>query len=449
MMTSHCYLPRCTMNLNDAKQIVPHLTTSLTGPLLALEKDFLDRQVAIETWLRKAWITTPAPIQCSVDLRNAGFKLAPVDTNLFPGGFNNLSEETWPLCIQALQATFALHFPGCEKILLIPENHTRNIFYLENIATLVQILKNAGFQVQVGSLLEEITKPLPIDLPSGKQLCLQPLIRRGDKVYLENFTPCMVMLNNDLADGLPPLLEGIHQTVQPPLKLGWSHRLKSNHFSFYQKITEKFANDMNFDPWIINPQFDTAENIDFNSKQDLSLIAEKVDILLTTIKLQYQQHKIDGQPFVVVKSDNGTYGMGVLPVTDAKQILSLNRKERSKMSAQKGKGQVDRVIIQEGVPTCETIGESADVAEPVVYMLGHHVVGGFYRIHKDKRENENLNSPGMHFQPLAFNQSCNNPDATQSPDASPNRFYAYGVVARLALLAAAHELQQITGENNE
>jgi len=28
------------------------------------------------------------------------------------------------------------------------------------------------------------------------------------------------------------------------------------------------------------------------------------------------------------------------------------------------------------------------------------------------------------------------------PDATPNRFYAYGVVARLALLAAAIELQE-------
>jgi glutamate--cysteine ligase len=37
----------------------------------------------------------------SVDLRNAGFKLAPVDTNLFPGGFNNLNPAFLPLCVQA------------------------------------------------------------------------------------------------------------------------------------------------------------------------------------------------------------------------------------------------------------------------------------------------------------------------------------------------------------
>ena len=54
---------------------------------------------------------------------------------------------------------------------------------------------------------------------------------------------------------------------------------------------------------------------------------------------------------------------------------------------------------------------------------------------------ENLNAPGMHFVPLAFETTCLEPNASQ-PNIIPNRFYAYGVVARLALLAAALELQQ-------
>ena len=44
--------------------------------------------------------------------------------------------------------------------------------------------------------------------------------------------------------------------------------------------------------------------------------------------------------------------------------------------------------------------------------------------------------------PLAFEAACTTPDCSGSPDALPNRFYAYGVVARLALLAAARELQK-------
>ena len=46
------------------------------------------------------------------------------------------------------------------------------------------------------------------------------------------------------------------------------------------------------------------------------------------------------------------------------------------------------------------------------------------------------------FEPLAFETACTLPDCAAAPDAEPNRFYAYGVVARLALLAASIELEQ-------
>ena len=98
------------------------------------------------------------------------------------------------------------------------------------------------------------------------------------------------------------------------------------------------------------------------------------------------------------------------------------------------------VIIQEGVLTHERI--LVAVAEPVVYMIDRYVVGGFYRVHAERGRDENLNAPGMHFEPLAFETSCCLPDLCQTPDAPPNRFYAYGVVARLALLAASLELER-------
>ena len=62
-------------------------------------------------------------------------------------------------------------------------------------------------------------------------------------------------------------------------------------------------------------------------------------------------------------------------------------------------------------------------------------------MHGSRARDENLNAPGMRFQSLAFAQSCSSPDHSRDPDAEPNRFYAYGVIARLALLAAARELK--------
>jgi glutamate--cysteine ligase len=97
------------------------------------------------------------------------------------------------------------------------------------------------------------------------------------------------------------------------------------------------------------------------------------------------------------------------------------------------------VLVQEGVPTFESINGA--VAEPVVYMIDHFVVGGFYRVHTGRGVNENLNAPGMHFVPLAFEEPCTLPDADAQPDAPVNRFYTYGVLARLAALAATLELE--------
>jgi glutamate--cysteine ligase len=77
--------------------MVPHLTTALTGPLLELERRILDHATTVERWLRTQWLEHTPPFYSSVDLRNAGFKLAPVDTNLFPGGFNNLNPDFLPL----------------------------------------------------------------------------------------------------------------------------------------------------------------------------------------------------------------------------------------------------------------------------------------------------------------------------------------------------------------
>src|SRR5438034_7383571 len=138
---------------------VPHLETALKGPLQNLEKIFLSSQVAIESWFRQQWQKSPSVFYGSVDLRNAGFKLAPVDTNLFPGGFNNLNPAFLPLCVQGIQAAVERVCPDARGVLLVPEKHTRNTLYLKNVETLRNILAQAGIPVRIGSLVPGLTEP--------------------------------------------------------------------------------------------------------------------------------------------------------------------------------------------------------------------------------------------------------------------------------------------------
>ena len=426
------------MIMNDLHP-VPHLTTPNTKPLQVLEQLMLAKQIDIESWFRKQWQQTPAPLTSSVDVRNAGFKVAPVDTNLYPAGFNNLNTEFHPMCIQAAQSIICESMPGCKKIMLVPENHTRNPFYFESLSVLQDIFQNAGFDVRIGSLRDDQIAPETYRLESGKTLTYHPTKRINNRLCIGDFSPCLILLNNDLSDGVPEKLQNLEQWVRPSEHLGWDKRFKSDHFSHYAKVVNEFCQHVDIDDWQIAPLFSTFVDIDFKRRESDQALADAVDKLLGEIQQKYTVHKINDAPYVVVKADAGTYGMGILMVHSGAELLSLNRKQRNKMAKGKGNKQIERVILQEGVPTLESWQTNDAVAEPVIYMIGHHVIGGFYRVHTGRGPNENLNAPGMHFEPLAFAKPCNYPKENDCQ----NRFYIYGVIARLAALAAARELASL------
>ena len=422
---------------------VPRLTTALAGPLPDLERQLLASQIEVERWLRGQWQDHAAPFYCSVDLRNSGFKIAPVDTNLFPGGFNNLNPEFRPLCVQAAMTAIEKACPDARGMVLIPENHTRNQFYLQNVAVLQTFLRQAGIDVRIGTLLREITSSTEITLDNGTKLKLEPLERRGNRLVVNGFDPCVVLLNNDLSAGTPEILMNLEQAVLPPLHAGWTVRRKSHHFKAYREVAEEFAQLLKIDPWFINPYFEKCGKINFEEKKGEECLEGYVSEILEDIRAKYKEYGIKQDPFVIVKADAGTYGMGVMTVKDPSEVRGLNRKQRNKMAVVKEGLQVHEVMVQEGVYTFEAVEDA--VAEPVVYMIDHFVVGGFYRVHTKRGQDQNLNAPGMQFRPLAFADPCSSPNP-DDPGCPPNRFYAYGVIARLALLAAAIELEQTDTE---
>jgi glutamate--cysteine ligase len=419
---------------------VPHLTTALTGPLQNLERIILNNQTTIESWFRNAWRDVQIPFYASVDIRNSGYKIAPVDTNLFPSGFNNLNSSFESLCIHAAQMAIEHTQLPIDKILIIPENHTRNLFYLENIASLQSIIQKAGFEVRIGTLMEDITTPTRIELDSSNTVLLEPIRRDQNRILVDNFNPDLILLNNDLTGGEPDMFKNIEQKITPPTSLGWSSRLKSNHFNFYQKVAKEFAELIGIDPWLIDPMFRNCGKVDFMKREGVDCLSSNVKSLLEAINTKYNEHDVDYAPFVMVKADAGTYGMGVMSIRSQDEISELNRKERTRMATTKEGQKVSQVIIQEGVYTHETWGDEETVAEPVVYMMDRQVVGGFYRVHGKRTTSQNLNTPGMRFEPLAFLDCCSTPEPNLEADCHQNRFYTYGVIGRLALLAASHEI---------
>ncbi|MDR3300040.1 MAG: glutamate--cysteine ligase, partial [Candidatus Accumulibacter sp.] len=283
--------------------MVPRLTTALSGPLLELERKFIDATPEIERWLRGKWQEHTPPFYGSVDLRNAGFKLAPVDMNLFPGGFNNLNPAFLPLCVQAAMTAIDNICPVAKSLLLIPENHTRNLFYLQNVAQLVNFLRMTGLNVRIGSLLPEIDKPTPVALPNGTSLLLEPLVRTRYRLGLDNFDPCAILLNNDLSAGIPDILQNLNeQFVLPPLHAGWAVRRKSNHFAAYDDVAEEFAQLVGIDPWRINPYFGVCSDVNFHDRQNEDSLAAEIDAVFAKMREKYREYGIEETPYVVVKA---------------------------------------------------------------------------------------------------------------------------------------------------
>ncbi|HWS74936.1 MAG TPA: glutamate--cysteine ligase, partial [Quisquiliibacterium sp.] len=339
--------------------MVPHLVTALKGPLLELERRFLDATPQIERWFRLEWQEHTPPFYCSTDLRNAGFKLAPVDTNLFPGGFDNLAPDTLPLAVQAAMAAIEKYCPDARNLLLIPESRGFSPNYMRNVARLSAILRQTGLNVRLGSLDPAVTAPTPLAVPDGPEMVIEPLVRRGRRVGLADFDPCSILLNNDLSGGLPEILEGLHeQVLLPPLHAGWAVRRKSNHFAAYRDVAKRFAKMFDIDPWLIDPFFASCSDVNFHERAGEECVAARVDTLLRQIRSKYREYGIGETPFVIVKADAGTYGMGVISVKDASEVRNLSSLQRSGMSVTKEGLEVTRVILQEGVPTFESIEDA-------------------------------------------------------------------------------------------
>lgn len=403
------------------------------GLALDIIQYFCDKKKQIETWFQEQWDQSPPLFYGSVDLRYAGYKLAPVDTNLFPAGFNNLGCEVKPVCIQAVQSFIQRYYPTAQTILVIPENHTRNCFYFKNLMTLIEILAQAGLQPRIGSLRPDLIQVKAIKFSSKQKLSLEPLLREGQRLGVVECFPDLILLNNDLSEGIPEILRDIAQPITPSLQLGWATRLKSQHFTQYQKVVQAFSQHIAMDPWTLLPDFFATTAVDFLSGIGMSELELQSEKLLQQIAQRYQERGITETPFVVIKADAGTYGMAVMMIRDAQDLRRLNRKQRSRMAASKGGSSVSQVIVQEGVYSHETIGDIPMVAEPVLYSMGSQIVGGFYRMHPTRSSTENLNTPGMQFQ--AFSQA--------NPTLSQNQYAAYAIVARLAMLAASREREAL------
>ena len=420
--------------------MVPHLITALSGPLLDLERRFLDANSQIERWFRLEWQEHTPAFYSAVDLRNAGYKLAPVDTSLFPQGFNLLAPEAMPLAQQAAMAAIEKYCPDARHLMLIPARRDLDGPYAQHLLRLAALLRQTGLEVRFGSLAPDLKEARRVPIGEGQSILLEPIIRPARRVGLEGFDPCTIVVNDEMAHDLPAILEGIYeQTLVPPLHAGWAVRRRSQHLAAYQDVVKRFGKALDIDPWLVNPVFARCTEVDWHEASSQQRLAGSVDSVLRQIRSRYREYGIRQTPWVVIKADTGEGGAVITSVRDAAE-LALRWDSLATRRVRARGLRVEDLIIQEGVPTVETLDDAT--AEPVVYLIDRYVIGGYYRVQAGRKADEAVLAPGTRLLPLPFAESCHLPHGEVSAAEAPNRFYAYGVVARLAMLAASIELER-------
>ncbi len=405
----------------------------------SVEKKLLDQYSEVEDWIKRHAEKVCFPIHSSVDLRDSGFKISSIDANIFPAGFNNLCESFIVKGARLLREFVADSFGGVERIVIYPESHTRNKYYLQNLYSLGSMIERSGFETLIATLDPRFPDtPTELETVEGQEIRIHKLFRDGELLRAGHFTPDLILINNDFSDGMPGELVNISQPVTPPPEMGWYSRTKWEHFRLYDSLVKEFAEILEVDPWLLSPYTDCEDDISFKSGKGVDRAAERVDRLLERIAAKYGEYGIDQKPLVFVKDNAGTYGMGIVVVESGNDLLGLNRSQRNKMSRGKGSSDIRSVILQECIPTSDYFNEHA--GEPVVYMIADQVLGGFFRYSESKSETESLNSPGTQFAKLCLTEA-DDFDEVLACYHGHCSFELYYTIARIACLAVGYEMK--------
>ena len=373
---------------------------SYIGPdfLAELEEKIVAKEDEIKAWFAEKRAGLAMPIYGSVDIRDANWKVAVVDANQYPAGFNNLQDGD-------IGQHFRDAIGDVRHVHIWPESHTRNPAYEAHLKSLSNILEAEGYAVTVG-ILEHTD---------------------GQQVNVNGAVPDLILLNNDLTDGPLPDL-GV--PILPPPEMGWYQRRKSAHFRAVESLVEEISELLDIDPWLLSTKWFFSEGKCLDKDTCRTLLAAEADEFLNQLQSKYDQYGISGKPTIFVKNDSGTFGLGIIEITSGEELLSLSNRKLRKLTYGKGGTEAEDFLLQEGVPSALAWNDM--VIEPVAYCANGQVGGWFYRANAKKGEMANLNSPSSIFV---------HPSEIDDEAISSRRKHWHMLVAEIAMLGIAIEAQ--------
>ena len=186
----------------------------------------------VTSWFEKKGSQKTIPFYSSFDIRDSGYKISCIDANVFPAGFNNICNEDQRSTVVLIKKYLQSHYPSVRKILLLAEEHTKNMYYWDNIHTIQSLIEQAGYEVKVCVPGHAISSSQVFTSASGKKVKVSLVKQeKGDLIISNND----FSVQYDLPQDIP---------FNPCLEMGWSFRKKYNFFKEYNKIAGEFA-DLN------------------------------------------------------------------------------------------------------------------------------------------------------------------------------------------------------------
>ncbi len=392
-----------------------------------VDRLFWQHSESIEAWFDMAWQEVKPVFHSSIDLRYAAFKIAPIDTNIFPADFHHLSETSKERARNSIKLILAANGLITGNALFIIANEIVHDDYFINVQALVSLFTSIGYQVRLGKLDQEFVAPATIKLPSGEELTIHPIAHQNNQVYVTDFVPDVILLNNDFAAGFPEVFKDTKQLILPTPMLGWFARRQSRHFKYYEKLATRLAVTIDIDPWHMLPITSDVMQINLNHGTVPEKIIDIADEMLMEIKQKYLEYEIMSEPYLVLKSDHCAHTGGIIKINSTQQLRALRPSDLQQRLHGLKNATVAEVILQEGVPMVGALGAGKQAVEPVMYAFGANVIGGFFRLFSNFVSQGETSTPTVAYAPIIESAMTS------------SQYYMFSVISRLAVLAASYE----------
>jgi glutamate--cysteine ligase len=271
-----------------------------------------DKYDALQSWFADKSKDISFPFYSSYDIRESNYKVAPVDANIFPAGFNNICAVDQESAVEKVKNYFKNYYPNIKgTVALITEAHTKNAYYWQNVYTICNLLKAIELPVVVAIPSESQQSSITVETISGHQLEVNFIYKEGHHLLVNGEKPCFIISNNDFSVIFDSWKQGVEQPVNPPYELGWYQRKKTNFFNHYNQLATEFSQLIGVNQESLTVFTESFSDFDINSEESRELLAQKVDEALSKLSSKYQALNMSEAPFLFIKNSSGTYGMGI------------------------------------------------------------------------------------------------------------------------------------------